>query len=292
MGGGTVYPAAGVVITGDLVDNGYTQYYEWSNFTAVYGLTGKDGLLAFPVYEGKGNHDGGQSTDTGEHFVAASIIARNQIRKLDPLFNITGISATGLHYSWRWSISNNCSVNLVMLNLYAGHNCSGCAPNNCFYGPPCYSGFVYPEESIDFLQAMAPSFGQEPVIVMQHYCFDSYSDDWYSENERQIFYNTLSTLNTIGILCGHTHVVNIYSINGTDTMNPVNQKPGINVFNIPSTQKEDSNGNPLPSEFMVFELSVDDYSNGLLRVGSRIGYDWNMPFLSMSNFTCSVALND
>ena len=56
MGGGLIDEPAGLVITGDLVDNGYTESYEWRNFTHVYGLDGTDGLSRFRTYEGRGNH--------------------------------------------------------------------------------------------------------------------------------------------------------------------------------------------------------------------------------------------
>ena len=40
----------GLIITGDLIDNGYTEGFEVDNFTATYGLDGTDGLIHFPVY--------------------------------------------------------------------------------------------------------------------------------------------------------------------------------------------------------------------------------------------------
>ena len=67
LGGGVVQPPRGVILSGDIVDNGFTQAYELANFTRVYGLTGQDGLLRYPLYEGRGNHDGGNTTDTMPH---------------------------------------------------------------------------------------------------------------------------------------------------------------------------------------------------------------------------------
>lgn len=45
LGGGVVQPPRGVILSGDIVDNGFTQEYELANFTRVYGLTGQDGML-------------------------------------------------------------------------------------------------------------------------------------------------------------------------------------------------------------------------------------------------------
>ncbi len=53
--GGRVLPPRGVLFTGDTTDTGTLE--EFALFETVYGLTGKDGLLKYPVYEAIGNHD-------------------------------------------------------------------------------------------------------------------------------------------------------------------------------------------------------------------------------------------
>ena len=53
--GGRVGRPRGVLIAGDLTDTGKAS--EWRQFVAQYGLTGRDALLKYPVYEGTGNHD-------------------------------------------------------------------------------------------------------------------------------------------------------------------------------------------------------------------------------------------
>jgi cytolysin (calcineurin-like family phosphatase) len=53
--GGRVDTPQGVLITGDLTD--YSTEEQWRAFESFYGLTGKDGLLRFPVKEALGNHD-------------------------------------------------------------------------------------------------------------------------------------------------------------------------------------------------------------------------------------------
>jgi cytolysin (calcineurin-like family phosphatase) len=45
----------GVLVSGDLTEDGGE--LDWPLFTALYGLTGSEGPLRFPVYEGGGNHD-------------------------------------------------------------------------------------------------------------------------------------------------------------------------------------------------------------------------------------------
>jgi hypothetical protein len=53
--GGRVGTPKGVLILGDLTD--YSTEEQWRQFERYYGLTGKEGLLRFPVFEALGNHD-------------------------------------------------------------------------------------------------------------------------------------------------------------------------------------------------------------------------------------------
>jgi hypothetical protein len=53
--GGRVDKPRGVLFTGDTTDNGRLD--EFAEFEKVYGLTGTDGLLQYPVFESIGNHD-------------------------------------------------------------------------------------------------------------------------------------------------------------------------------------------------------------------------------------------
>ena len=207
LGGGLVQTPAGVILSGDIIDNGDTEAFEIANFTHVYGLNGSDGLLNFPLYEGRGNHDGANTTQDGN--VALMIVERNVVRKASPLFHITNVSETGLHYSWAWPVSAGCTAHFIMLNEYAGHLCDGCSPApSCFYGPACYAGWTFPEDSLGFLEAtLSNTVGSSnaPVFVIQHYCFDGYSNTWWSQNQRSELFATLSKYNAAGIICGHTH---------------------------------------------------------------------------------------
>ncbi|MDD4890891.1 MAG: metallophosphoesterase [Phycisphaerae bacterium] len=53
--GGKASKALGLLIAGDLTDDGDPD--EWQSFVALYGLSGKEGLLKMPVFETLGNHD-------------------------------------------------------------------------------------------------------------------------------------------------------------------------------------------------------------------------------------------
>jgi hypothetical protein len=53
--GGKVDRPSGLVIVGDLTEDGKPE--QWESFERYYGLTGTDGKLRMPVFEGIGNHD-------------------------------------------------------------------------------------------------------------------------------------------------------------------------------------------------------------------------------------------
>jgi len=53
--GGVVGQPRGVLVAGDLTN--YGRESQWKQFVEHYGLTGKDGLLKYPVQECSGNHD-------------------------------------------------------------------------------------------------------------------------------------------------------------------------------------------------------------------------------------------
>lgn len=53
--GGTIGTPRGVLIAGDLTENG--EPWQWSHFVRWYGLRGGDGQLRWPVFETYGNHD-------------------------------------------------------------------------------------------------------------------------------------------------------------------------------------------------------------------------------------------
>jgi hypothetical protein len=53
--GGSVGKPLGVLFAGDLTEHGSAA--EWQLFETLYGLSGKEGLLKYPVFECSGNHD-------------------------------------------------------------------------------------------------------------------------------------------------------------------------------------------------------------------------------------------
>jgi len=125
---------------------------------------------------------------------------------------------------------------------------------------------------------------------MQHYCFDGYSNDWYSQKQRFELFTTLKAYNVAGILCGHTHSAAIYSViidAQNTTMHPFGFPGAIDIYNIPSTQKEDADGFPAPSEFMVFEIAGEGTTMAF-RAAQRVAYGWGNVRAS-KNVTCPAS---
>jgi hypothetical protein len=199
LGGGPILAPAGVTVSGDLIDGGvnpassYDGCAQWVNFTSLYGLNGTDGLLRYRVYEGRGNHDGKNSSLIAprgcEHSPSGWIVQRNQARAADPAFAVDGLSSpTGLHYSWTWRISSQCAIHFVHLNLFPGRQCGSAAnPGGEGTPPPgfpCKDGdLAWAENSLGFLEEDLAAHAGPGVmtITIQHYGFDGFSRGWYNE---------------------------------------------------------------------------------------------------------------
>lgn len=72
------------------------------------------------------------------------------------------------------------------------------------------------------------------------------------------------------------------------TMLPFGAPGAIDVFNIPSTQKEDADGFAAPSEYMAFELAQAAAGGDVaMRVGQRVAYDWG-EVSAKKSFACKA----
>ena len=305
LGGGPVSPPSGVVISGDLIDAGdapasaVNGCNQWHNFTALYGLDGTDGVLRTRVYEGRGNHDGQNTSSPMPRGCATvpsrAIVARNVLRAAAPAFAIDAVSNfSGLHYSWTWPLApgSACKLHFVHLNLFAGESC-GSASNPTGEGPPpgfsCADSWTWPEHAQSFLAADLAQHAAAPtthVVVAMHFGLDAWSRTWFNDDQAADFIATLKQYSTLLVHVGHTHAAGLYSFNGT-TDAGWNAGPGfINIMNAPATQKEDGPHNPLPSEFMVLEASLAaDAHTGTLRIAQRVGQAWG-DVQGSTTFTC------
>ena len=198
--GGKVDTPRGVVVTGDLTDSGTWDnwfgygllWFYRDGFVDDYGVNG-DKRVDYPVYEGYGNHD--------IHNVSSWVVPDGIADRTLQRPGIASISSNGYHYSWDFD-----NVHLVQLNVYPGG--AGDAAN-----------------SLDFLsQDLADHVGQSrrPVILFHHYGFDPFGTDWWTQEERQAYFDAIEDYIVIGIFCGHNHSTSRRIWNGIDTFTLAN----------------------------------------------------------------------
>lgn len=226
----------GVVVLGDLVDDGNAPDAGdvWTEFTADYGAGG-DGRLAFPVYEGVGNHDG----DPGRP-VREGIKQRNPRR-----LGLRAVSADGLHYSWDWG-----RVHCVQLNLFPGAEGDDILNP---WGRPFEGEWRRPAHSLEFLtRDLAENVGSSgrPVILFQHYGWDEWSRGWWSDRERTAYAAAIQGYRVAAVFWGHSHAVQRIDWNGIPT------------WCVGSANKEGEGG-----EFLVVRVTPDALSVAERRPG-------------------------
>jgi len=240
---GKVHTPRGVVITGDIVDDGSSSDIEkiWQEYSEDYGLNGEK-LLAFPIYEGFGESDGPSSA-----LVRTNLKRRNRLRP-----DLRSISADGLHYSWDWG-----QVHFVQLNLYPG----SVGEEYLNIWRRRVSGDArYPKHSLEFLiDDLRRNVGNSgrPVILFQHYGFDSWSEAFWTERERNAFLQAIQPYNIIAIFWGHSEVPQGFSWNGIKTW-----------------CAGTTNHDPDPGEFLVVKITTGRKS-GQLVVATRKVDGWS-----------------
>jgi len=224
--GGYVQIPKALVMTGDLTDaGGYWQWYglsffrflTWDGFISDYGLNGEN-LLNFPILEGFGNHDLLSWGDWVKSSIKDRNLRRNESIKL---------SENGLHYSWDWE-----DVHYIQLNIYPGDT-----------DEAAYSLSFLKNDLLYNLKDR-----NMPIILFHHYGFDGYSDDWWSSEERQNYFDVIKDYNVVAIFQGHQH----------DTFHLVWK--GLDVF---------SSGDIQTNEYLVCSIK-----NNKLKVISRAEGKW------------------
>ncbi|MBC7363297.1 MAG: metallophosphoesterase [Candidatus Aminicenantes bacterium] len=239
---GKIHTPRGVIILGDIVDDGEAPdvLTTWQEYVEDFGLKG-EGLLAFPVYEGFGENDG-----SSKGLVRNNLQKRNKLRP-----SIRSLSADGLHYSWDWG-----KVHFVHLNLYPGR--AGEELLN-YWRRRISSDARYPKYSLDFLiEDLRRNVGgtDRPVVIFQHYGFDSWSETFWTERERNAFLKAIEPYNVVAIFWGHSHVSQAFSWHGIKTW-----------------CAGTLNNDPDPGEFLVVNIKTGR-RNGEMIVAERTAGKW------------------
>ena len=184
-----------VWMLGDVTDD--CKQKEWEEYTSLYGVSG-EGELNYPVMECFGNHDGNI-----DGIVRNGIKERNKHRA----FKIY-TDTLGLHYSWDIK-----GVHFINLNLYPANEWDP----NCDWCKYFHESFREAQNSLDFLiEDLRRNVGKSnrPVIIAFHIGYDEFSKLWWTDNDRNNFYNVIKDYNVIAIFQGHNHSVGCTDWNG------------------------------------------------------------------------------
>jgi len=197
LGGKTISRPLGVLVLGDVIDDGDRIFQgkhqtprQWLLFQADFGLDGTDGLLDYPVFETWGNHDGPPvGKDKNGFSFQSQLKARNMLRQKKEW--LTGLSANGLHYSWDWE-----DVHFVQLGIYPADKQHA----EIRYNPVWHD----PQNALTFLKEdLAKHVGRSgrPVVLMSHCGIDA---DWWHEQDKKAFYESVKAYDVILYLYGHS----------------------------------------------------------------------------------------
>lgn len=252
-GGGTVRVPRGVIHGGDMIDTGdkqggmhpRMQATEWAAFNQDFGLTGKDGVLKYPVYEVHGNHDGPQ----GKGIAVDGIRERNKTR-----IGVKAVSKNGLHYSWDWG-----PVHCVNLGIVVG--VSSDQPRQRRYDPHDSLSFL-----IEDLREQVGKSGR-PVVLTHHIDVARYavacdlnapykSQEW-DPCDVSAYYKAIADYNIAAAFYGHTHARQVHSWDGSS----LKADKGIQLFNVDNSGHFNSQTQSFfYVEIAAAELRVREYT--------------------------------
>lgn len=196
-GGGSIGKPRGVVLLGDVIDDGdraekgrSLSAEQFRLFEADFGLDGKDGRLKLPVFETWGNHDGPPLGREKHGFSFQGGLKKRNARRLAARL-ISNLSENGLHYSWDWD-----DVHFVSLGIY---------PADRQHAGVRYSAQWHdPQNALAFLREdLAKKVGSSgrPVVLMAHCGFDT---DWWCADDWAVFYQAVRDYRVVLYLYGHT----------------------------------------------------------------------------------------
>jgi len=197
LGGDPTRPPRGVLMLGDMLDDGdrmkegqNQSARQWALYVADFGLDGTDGLLKYPVFEGVGNHDGPPAGREKFGFsFQAELKKRNALRQAKGW--LANLSENRLHYSWDWD-----GVHFVQLNLYPADKQHA----KVKYSPQYHD----PQGALTFLKRdLETQVGRNrrPVVLLAHCGFET---DWWHPDDWAAVYAAVKPYNVILYMHGHT----------------------------------------------------------------------------------------
>ncbi len=254
LGGGVVQRPRVVLHLGDIADSGDKRdathdamtRTEFVAHASLYGVTGTDGRLRYPLYEIHGNHD----TPRGRNVTIDGLLARHAKRS-----GLTRRSANGLHYSWDWN-----GIHFIALGIVVGDNADGRPISR--YGAWDSLLFLIDDLRLSVgtsgrpvvivhhvdLQRYAQPFDTEPTGGSRAICCegmariawhsadcphhaDGISSNEWSAGDVHAYHRALEGYRVVAIFHGHLHARRTDVWTGT-AVAPLGSAPGIPVFGV------------------------------------------------------------
>jgi len=197
LDGGSVDAPRGVLLLGDVIDDGDHMFegkniskLQYDSFLYDFGFDGTDGLLKWPVFETWGNHDGPPVGKERHGFSFQSNLKKRNARRKEKGL-VSNLSSNGLHYSWDWD-----DVHLVSLGIYPADAQNPRVRYNKVWHDP--------QGALSFLRRdLAAHVGNSdrPVILMAHCGMDT---DWWNAEDWRGFYDTAKPYNIAAYIYGHS----------------------------------------------------------------------------------------
>lgn len=201
----------GVVLAGDILDKADPDAL--GLFRQRYEMGAGDKQINYPVYLGLGNHDINPVIDEdgkreGRQRMWSYVEERHKGENAPVL--VSNFDAASRNYSWDWD-----GLHLIQTHLFAGAT-SEDQPNS----------LAWLENDLKTNAADG-----RPVVIVQHYGFDTWALKWWTEKERKALFTILKKYNVVAIFAGHSHFAKNL------------EWEGIPVFQVNNAWPEIENGN-------------------------------------------------
>lgn len=193
LGGGAIAKPRAVFINGDIIDDGDKKdetALQWGYFVRDFGLTGEDGLLKYPVFDGYGNHDGPPVGAEKHGFSMQAKLKERNLRRKE-LGWLKELCPKGLHYSFEFD-----GVHFVQVNIY---------PADTQHAKIRYNRVWHdPQGALTFLKSSLEKHAaakDRPVVILSHCGFDT---DWWHPEDWSAFHSAVAPYPVATYFCGHT----------------------------------------------------------------------------------------
>jgi len=195
-------PPVAVVTTGDLTHYGHEwqlNFFRWLYENEVRTKREYMDAIKAPVYIGLGNHD--LDGDCYANNCAQRMFNYVKTRNTRGCMGVTNFHDGSHNYSWDWN-----KIHLVQLHKWAGDTTYGKYAKHA-------SGLDWLKKDLDSMESTHPG---RAIILFQHFGFGSFSQQWWSNKDRNNFYEAIQGHNVIGIFVGHSHTPSKQVFNDID----------------------------------------------------------------------------